>query len=179
MLWKVADVMLVTSKYIRVASWDCDLWSLHLIYRAYDTDNILYQFCKLDRLVADRAACLSLGIKLYNRLLANFVLELWSIFLKTDNKKLQEHGRECCHFVIGSLCLWCHNKAGICGTGVCYIMSQHFSAFHWLRANQHGCTQRSSSLKKDNNSNCFCTRNTDRTITGCQQMKIFSHVLCF
>ena len=53
--------MLVTSKCIRVASWDCDILSLHLIYKVYDTDNIIYQSCELDRLVAD--CCLSLGIK--------------------------------------------------------------------------------------------------------------------
>ena len=41
------------------------------------------------------------------------------------------------------------NKAGMCGGRVDYVINQPFSAFHRVRANQHGCVPSSSNSKPE------------------------------
>ena len=54
------------------------------------------------------------------------------------------------------------NKAGMGRKRIKYVMSQPFSALHGWRVNQHGCTMRSSNLRRQNKY-FFCT-NIDRSI---------------
>ena len=60
-------------------------------------------------------------------------------FLEFNEWKLQKHDRERCHFVSGNLCPWRHGQGRhMWQKCVLYVMSQPFSALHWLRASLTG-----------------------------------------
>ena len=94
-------------------------------------------------------------------------LDLWSNLFKIDILKWHK----CCHFVSGSLVfrhqndqpfdcrpsvwrrrsLWHHEHDWLVKHKCLSVKSQPFSALHWQsdRANQYGCTQRSSDWKQE------------------------------
>ena len=57
-------------------------------------------------------------------------------------------------------------KAGTCGSSACDVMSQPFSAFHWKRASQYGCTLRDSLLTEQHTEPAKGNIDTVSTFSG-------------
>ena len=54
-------------------------------------------------------------------------VDSWSsLFQKKEVRRLQNHSCECCHFVIGNLCMWYHEQGWHVGKSVFYFVSQFF-----------------------------------------------------
>ena len=78
-------------------------------------------------------------------------------------------------YVWQSVSLNIMSKAGLHGASAYHAISQHFSALHWQRVNQYGCTPEMSNLKEKE---LLVHQNIDRTTGQRQHTKKYLHSFC-